>query len=37
VVFEKETAQQPLYVLLLDAVECLTNVVENVSNVFNAH
>ena len=37
VVFEKETAQQPLYVLLLDAVECLTNVVENVSNVLNAH
>ena len=37
VVFEKETAQQPLYVLLLDAAECLTDVVENVSNVFNAH
>ena len=37
VVFEKETAQQPLYVLLLDAVECLTNVVENVGNVLNAH
>jgi hypothetical protein len=37
VVFEKETAQQPLYVLLLDAAECLTDVVENVGNVLNAH